>query len=72
MSRITADDIAGLSPEDRLMLIGDLWDSLNDADVPLSASQSAELARRIDAFDADRSSVVTWDDLKAELGQRSP
>ena len=72
MSRITSDDIAGLSPEQRIALIGDLWDSLDDADLPLTAAQSAELARRLDAFEADRSRAVAWDDLKAELEKRCP
>ena len=72
MSRITFDDIAGLSPEQRIALIGDLWDSLDDADLPLTAAQSAELSRRLDAFETDRSRAVAWDDLKAELEKRCP
>ena len=72
MSRITSDDIAALSSEERIALIGDLWDSLDEADLPLTAAQSAELARRIDAFEADRSRAVAWDDLKSELEKRCP
>ncbi len=72
MSRITSDHIAGLSAAERIALIGDLWDSLDDADLPLTTAQSAELARRLDAFDADRSRAVAWQDLKAELEKRCP
>jgi putative addiction module component (TIGR02574 family) len=72
MSRITSDDIAGMSPQDRVVLIGELWDSLDEADLPLTAAQSAELTRRLDSFEADRPHAVAWDDLKAELAKRCP
>jgi putative addiction module component (TIGR02574 family) len=72
MSGITHEEIAAMAPADRLVLIGDLWDSLDDADLALTAAQSAELARRLDAFEADQSRGVAWDDLKAELEKRCP
>lgn len=72
MSLITSSDIAALSPEERITLIGELWDSLDDADLSLTTAQSEELARRVDAFDAGRSQVVAWGDLKAELEKRYP
>lgn len=72
MSRITSDDIAGMSPDDRIALIGELWDSLGEADLPLTAAQSAELMRRLDSFEADRPRAVAWDDLKIELEKRCP
>ena len=72
MSRSNADNIASLSPEQRIVLIGDLWDSLADADLILTAPQFAELTRRFDAFEADPSQAVAWSDLKSELEKRSP
>jgi putative addiction module component (TIGR02574 family) len=44
-------DIARLTPQERLDLIGELWDSLAAEDVPLTPAQEAELARRAAAFD---------------------
>jgi putative addiction module component (TIGR02574 family) len=69
---MTPGDIAGLTAAQRLALIGDLWDSLDDADVTLTTAQSAELARRLAAFGADPSRMIAWDDLKAELEKRCP
>lgn len=72
MSRVISNDIANLSPEDRITLIGELWDSLADADLTLTASQSEELAKRLNAFEADPSRGVAWAALKAELEDRCP
>lgn len=72
VSILTANEIARLSPQERLRLIEQLWDSLADADVPLSPAQQAELERRLATLDEDRSRAVTWDDLKAELARRCP
>jgi len=72
MPTLTRQEIARLSPGERLRLIGDLWNSLEEADVPLSAPQRAELERRLADFEQDRVQSVTWEQLKAELGRRCP
>ena len=71
MATLTHEEISRLAPEERLALIADLWDSLEDADVPLSAAQRAELMRRIESFDQDRACGITWAQLKAQLAKRS-
>ena len=43
MQRLDSDELARLSPEERLALIGQLWDSLRDTEVPLPEAQQAEL-----------------------------
>lgn len=68
MKTLTRDEIRRLSPSERLTLIGDLWDSLDDA--PLAAAQASELERRLASLDDDLADAVTWDQLKAELGRR--
>jgi len=72
MHTLRADEIARLSPEERLSLIGQLWDSLGDSDVPLTTSQQAELSRRLSNLDRDRAEAVSWEQLRAELAQRHP
>jgi len=72
MNRITPDEIAGMSAEERIVLIGELWDSLADADLALTPAQVAELSRRLDSFEADRPRAVAWSDLKADLEKRAP
>ena len=51
---VPAIDISKLAPEERLKLIGDLWESLRaQADaVHLTAAQKAELDRRLDSLDS--------------------
>ncbi len=60
-------EIARLSPQERLTLIGKLWDSLDRDDAPLTAAQDRELDRRIDMLDEERPLAVTWEVVKAEL-----
>jgi putative addiction module component (TIGR02574 family) len=66
----TAFDSRVLSLRQRLELIERLWDSLDDAAVPVTAAQRAELERRMASFDRDRERGVSWEELKAELQGR--
>ena len=67
-------DIHSLSPEERLRLIGDLWDSLEHSREAsqLSNAQEAELDLRLDALESQRSgpSGIPWDDVLREIRQR--
>jgi putative addiction module component (TIGR02574 family) len=72
MQPLSPDQISRLSPEVRLALIGQLWDSLHDGDVSLSAAQRTELERRLANSDQDRTGAVTWEQLQAELARRCP
>lgn len=64
--------IARLSPQERLLLIGELWDSLSDAETTPSQAQLAELRSRLTTFEQDARREVDWDRLKAELHARTP
>jgi putative addiction module component (TIGR02574 family) len=70
--QLTHEEIARLSPEERLILIAQLWDSLDDDHVPLTAAQQAELGRRLATLEHDHGQSVSWETLKAELAQRCP
>ncbi len=72
MTISTRDEIAKLTAPERLTLIGDLWDSLTDSDVPVPHAQARELAHRLDSFASDTPQAVTWTQLKAELVARVP
>ncbi|HXD87782.1 MAG TPA: addiction module protein [Urbifossiella sp.] len=58
-----------LSLEDRLTLLGDLWENLSeDSDrLPLLESQRADLQRRLDAIDANPSRGSSWEQVKLRL-----
>jgi putative addiction module component (TIGR02574 family) len=70
--QLTHDEIIRLSPDERLALIAQLWDSLNDGQVELTPLQLAELERRLATLDQDRAQSVTWETLREELEQRCP
>jgi putative addiction module component (TIGR02574 family) len=72
MELLTSDELVRLTPPERLALISQLWDSLEDDHLPLTATQQAELDRRLASLDRDRQEGITWATLKAELEQRCP
>jgi putative addiction module component (TIGR02574 family) len=72
MPTLTREEISRLTPPERLALIGDLWDSMSDAETPLPPAQHRELDRRIATFDQDQAEGVSWEQLKAELAARAP
>lgn len=72
MDTLTHDELVRLTPPERLALIAQLWDSLEEEQVPLTAPQQTELERRLATLDQDRREGITWTALKAELEQRCP
>jgi len=66
---IPAIDINKLAPEERLALIGDLWDSLRERPeaVRITPAQQKELDRRLDELDGGTAAVISWDDVKRRL-----
>jgi len=67
---MTTVDINLLSPQERLDLIAQLWESLDADDVPLTPTQKSELDRRLATADVDLADSVPWDTLRAELADR--
>lgn len=57
-----------LDVEDRLRLIGDIWDSLPPLEeMEIPESHREELDRRIAAADADPSAGRPWSEVKKQL-----
>ncbi len=69
---MTVIDINSLSPQERLDLIGQLWDSLDAGDVQVTAEQAAELDRRLETLDEDIKDGLEAGDVLAELRRRYP
>lgn len=69
-------DFSGLTPEERIQLAEDLWDSLDDRPevLPLTEAQAAEIDRRLEAYrrdgEAGRPYEAVLDRIEARLHER--
>jgi len=72
MELLSPEEIVRLSPSERIALIAQLWDSLEEDHLALTAAQGAELDSRLATLDQDRREGITWAALKAELELRCP
>lgn len=66
---LTTLGLDGLSPEERMSLIEELWDSLtaDPEQVSITDAQKVDLDRRLAAFQADPKAGSSWDEVKARL-----
>ncbi len=62
-----AIDIAAMTPDERLTLIGELWDSLDDLPPRLSDEQSQELLLRVERVRKAGTSGTTIDEIRERL-----
>jgi putative addiction module component (TIGR02574 family) len=60
MELLTPDEIVRWSPPDSLSLMAQLWDGFEQEQLPLTSAQQAELDRRLNCLDQDRSDDVIW------------
>jgi putative addiction module component (TIGR02574 family) len=65
--------LAQLSPEDRMHLAEQLWESAASEleRLPLTEAQRQELERRIAAADANPNEGISWEEVKAAALARS-
>ena len=60
-------DLETLTTDERLRLLGDIWDSLDPEDIPVTNAQLAELDRRLDDLDGDRNLGIPWDEVLRQI-----
>ena len=69
MKPIRLSDVLELPVEERLELVGEIWDSI--AQVPgaieLTEAQRAELDRRLEAYRRDPKAGSPWAEVKARI-----
>ncbi|MEJ1969639.1 MAG: addiction module protein [Rhizomicrobium sp.] len=64
-------DLLRLSVDERLQLIGELWDSIEAEQLPpLTEAWKDEIDRRLAEHSADPSSALDWESVRAELWSR--
>jgi putative addiction module component (TIGR02574 family) len=62
--------IKSLTPEERLALLEEIWDSLEPEAAPVTYAQRRELDRRLDAFERDRGIGIPWDEVLRQIRER--
>jgi len=63
-------DFSHLSPEERIQLAEDLWDSLEPTEVPISEEVGAELDRRLERHRQDPGRGRPAEDVLRDIEQR--
>ena len=65
-------NIGDLTPEERLRLIEELWDSLNETpeSIPLTNSQREELDRRLDDLERSGAEGIPWEQVLQQIRSR--
>ena len=63
-------DIDNLTPAEKLELIGELWESLEADDVPLTQAQIEEIDRRLATADEDAAQGNTFEEMLEGLRLR--
>jgi putative addiction module component (TIGR02574 family) len=59
-----------LTPEARLKLIGELWDTLSESDVPVTSDERRLLDARLADLEANPDDQSSWEDVKSRLEKR--
>ena len=72
MTKELTEEIAQLSVEERIELIGNIWDTVVDSpeEIPMTQEECEELDRRIEEFEKSPKEGIRWQDLKAILRNR--
>ena len=73
MNYPTRAEIEELSPDERLRLIDDVWETFEAAPESLELSQSHRelLERRLEQFEKDPDATVSWDEALQRLRRSS-
>ncbi len=59
--------ITRLSPDERLALMEESWESLDDAEIPIPDWQRELLDRRLEANRANPKAGSTWEEARARI-----
>ena len=68
---MNAIDIAKLSPEQRLELLEQIWDTLSPEAVPMTDGQKEELNRRLDELDREGPVGIPWNEVLDRIRNRA-
>ena len=68
----TVEQLRELPVEDRLQIVGELWDSIaeDSSSLKLTPDQLAELDRRLDDLEKNPSEGRPWEEVRADIEKR--
>jgi putative addiction module component (TIGR02574 family) len=66
---LQSPDFGHLSIPERILMVEEIWDSIaaEQASLPLTAAQEAELDRRLDACRESPDAGAPWEEVKARI-----
>jgi putative addiction module component (TIGR02574 family) len=68
MNKALLQELMELSPEERIQLAEDLWDSIAQDELPpLTEAQKKEIDRRIEEHKRDPSTALPWEEVRRWL-----
>ncbi len=70
MNAALLEDALRLTPEERLDLIGALWETLSEEDIPVTSEERALLDARLADLEKNPDDQSPWPEVKARLEQR--
>ncbi len=70
MSTDLLEEALRLSPRDRLQLIGALWDTLSEGDIPVTPEERALLDSRLADSEANPDDQSPWPEVRGRLEKR--
>jgi len=71
MNKALLKELLELTPEERIELAEELWESIEPQNMPpLTVDQKEEIERRLAEHRRDPSTAITWEEVKARLQSR--
>ncbi len=64
---ILIQEILELSVEERISMIGKIWDSIDHNDIQISDAHKQELDARLIRYEKGETTFFSWEDIKKEL-----
>ena len=64
---IQIQEILEMSVAERILMIEKIWDSIDHNDISTPEAHKQELDRRLERYNRNETSFVSWDEIKQEL-----
>ena len=62
-------EIKKLTVAEKISIIGEIWQSMDKEELPVTDSQKLEVRERIERYNKGKTKFFTWDEIKSELNK---